>query len=156
MRTTTAPKRRELEFHALDDVRRDVDALHAAGYHRLGNWTLGQTCEHLGIFFRGCLDGFTQRAPWYTRPFGGLILRRVLRSGRMPTGVKVPADWLPGPPTGDDRAAVEHLVALLARFEQHAGPLHPSPLFGPLSRETWARLHLIHCAHHLSFLVPAR
>ncbi len=54
-----ALKRHELDFRTLDDVRREVDALHAAGYQRLGNWTLGQTCAHLGIFVHGCLDGFT-------------------------------------------------------------------------------------------------
>ena len=32
--------------------------------------------------------------------------------------------------------------------------LGPSPLFGKMSRDELTRLHLIHCAHHLSFLTP--
>ena len=34
------------------------------------------------------------------------------------------------------------------------GPAIPHRIFGPLTREEWHRLQLIHCAHHLSFAVP--
>jgi hypothetical protein len=36
----------------------------------------------------------------------------------------------------------------------HAGPFRESPLFGMVDKETLVRLHRIHTAHHLSFLVP--
>ena len=57
-------------------------------------------------------------------------------------------------PGGDEAAAVERLRQALARLQAHEGMFKPSPLCGPLDRETWLRLHLLHCSHHLSFLIP--
>ena len=42
----------------------------------------------------------------------------------------------------------------IRRWQGHTGPLHPSPLFGGNNKDNWLKGHLIHCAHHLSFLIP--
>ena len=47
----------------------------------------------------------------------------------------------------------DRLIQLIQRFQQHQGSLHPSPLFGPLTRQQWDDLHVIHCSHHLGFLI---
>lgn len=148
-------QRRKLAFHNLNDVVADVEQLQRGGYRRLGQWSLGQICKHLGIFVQGSLDGFTQKVPWFIRLFGGFILRRMLKQRAMPVGVKVPASFLP-PPEVDETPEVAAFCELLRRFDAHRGPLQPSPLFGAMSKETWLDLHLIHAAHHLSFLVPER
>jgi hypothetical protein len=55
---------------------------------------------------------------------------------------------------GDPAAAVAKLRESVARFKAYAGEIHPSPLFGAMTKEEATRLQLVHCAHHLSFLVP--
>jgi hypothetical protein len=145
--------RRPLDFRTFDEVRADLDRLRA-GYQKGGNWSLGQVCNHLAIFVRGSLDGFTgPRPPWFLRMIGPFLLRRMIKNRRMPEGVKVPAHFQPQASAEDSRE-VQELQDLLRRFEKHQGPLHPSPLGGELSYDTWRELHLIHCAHHLSFLQP--
>ncbi len=146
-------ERRKLDFRDFNDLLGDLQRLRG-GYLRAGNWTLSQVCDHLAIFFRGSLDGFGRMMPWLVRvTLGKLILRSILRNRGMRSGVKVPAHFLPGDPR-EDAAAADELAGLVERFRRHEGPLHPSPLFGRLSREQWTELHLIHASHHMSFLVP--
>jgi hypothetical protein len=150
---TQSIRRRPLEFHDMHEVVADVQRLQDEGYDRAGNWTLSQVCDHLAIFFRGSLDGFSQKVPWLIRVLlGRMIFRWIMRRG-MGEGVKVPKGFLPGDPRSDS-AAAEDLIQLVERFRNQVGEYQPSPLFGRLSRDEWTRLHLIHCAHHLSFLVP--
>jgi hypothetical protein len=40
------------------------------------------------------------------------------------------------------------------RLKAHTGAIIPSPFFGPMSKDECVGLQLVHCAHHLSFLVP--
>jgi len=146
--------RQQLEFADLDRLAAELTRLRDTGYTPQGNWTLGQICDHLAIFFRGSLDGFSQRVPWLIRvTLGKLILRSIFKNRGMREGVKVPKSFLPGEP-GDDAESVATLLELIDRFRAHPGDYHPSPLFGHLSREQWTALHLIHAAHHLSFLTP--
>jgi hypothetical protein len=145
---------RNLEFRTGKEVAAELDRLHAGGYEKAGNWDLAQTCDHLGFFIRESLDGFTFRVPWLFKVlFGRLVLRRILRQRRMKAGVPTPQKPLPAP-GGDESAAVERLKHILARLDAHEGELHPSPFFGYLTPAEWRELHLIHCAHHLGFLIP--
>ena len=146
------PTRRNIQFSDFDQVAADVNELQAKGYQRCGNWSLGQICDHLAIFMRGSLDGYSWKIPWVFRvTIGSFFLRRILRQKKMATGVKVPKVFLPGEPT-DDVASVESFLELVRRYQYHTGPMAPSPLSGKLSRQEWDQLHLIHAAHHLSFL----
>jgi len=146
------PTRRDIQFSDFDQVAADVSDLQAKGYQRCGNWTLGQICDHLAIFMRGSLDGFSWKIPWIFRvTIGSFFLRRILRQRKMATGVKVPKVFLPGEPT-EDIASVESFLQLVRRYQNHTGAMVPSPLSGKLSRQEWDQLHLIHAAHHLSFL----
>jgi hypothetical protein len=75
----------------------------------------------------------------------------------MPAGLKGPEVLMPSAPEhidAHDREQLQHLLATLDRYDAYSQSLKPSPLFGPLSRSQWDRLHLIHAAHHLSFIVP--
>ena len=154
------PTRRSLEFRDLDDALRDVENLRARGYDRAGDWNLAQVCGHLADWIRFPLDGYP-RPPLFLRPFlwlarhliGPRELRKVLTKRAMPTAAPTFNQTIPLP-AGDESAAVARLRDSVARFKAHTGPLHPSPLFGPLDRDTATKLQLIHCAHHLSFLVP--
>jgi hypothetical protein len=45
--------------------------------------------------------------------------------------------------------------AAAAYCKASSGPVIPHPSIGPLTKAEWDRFHLIHCAHHLSFAIPA-
>ncbi len=148
---------RQLDFKAFTEVRAELDRLHQGGYEKLGQWDLAQVCDHLAFFIRGSLDGPTFRVPWLFKVlFGKMALRRILSQRRMKAGGFTPQTPLPSP-GGDEAAAVARLKELLARFEAQlgdGGELHPSPFFGRLTPDEWRQLHLIHCGHHLGFLLP--
>jgi hypothetical protein len=159
----TAPgrQRRHLHFETFDDVVADVRQLEL-GYERLGNWSLGQTCDHLANFMRLSLEGFPSRlVPW---PLSTLM-RRVLLSPRrivrpMPPGLRTPKYLVPAPlPPGADARAADHaaaarLVTMCRRVKHHGGDFYPSPIFGRLTPALWRLVHLRHCELHLSFLAP--
>ena len=145
--------RRRLDFQRLDDVMPEVDRL-LKGYRATGRWSLGQICKHLAGMMHSSVDGFAQTAPWVVRAtVGPLAKRHVLRTGRMPEGIKLPKAAQPRPDL-DARAEAEALRATIQQFARMAGPLKPHPFFGKLTVDEWTRLHAIHAAHHLGFLVP--
>jgi hypothetical protein len=147
-------ERRRLDFKNWDEALADVDRLRAAGYDRSGNWDLSQIVDHVGEGFRTALRGTDHRAAWIVRKvFGPIILQRIFRQRRMKAGIKVPDWWLPGP-TRDESAAVDRFRADLAAFQAMTTTPFPHPFFGPLTKQQWNELALIHAAHHLSFLIP--
>jgi len=146
--------RRTLSFSDFPSVAADLDRLHKGGYEKAGQWDLAQICDHLSYFIEGSLDGHAFRVPWLIRVlFGRMVLKRILKTRQMRTGVHTPQDPLPRP-GGDEAAAVTRLKSVLDRLDKHQGELHRSPFFGYLTPQQWRDLHLIHCGHHLSFLVP--
>jgi hypothetical protein len=54
-----------------------------------------------------------------------------------------------------EREEVEGLRQGIAHYRASPGPVIPHRIFGPLTKDEWDRLQLIHFAHHLSFAVPA-
>lgn len=152
--------RRELRFESLDDIVREAEHLLAVGYEPAGKWDLAQCCGHLSEWFRYQLDGFP-RPPLLLRPVfwavrntvGPRMGRKLLTEGTMKAGLPTIPQSVP-PAGANDAAAVGHLRAVIARWDAHDGPFHPSPLFGPMSKEAFRRVHLLHAAHHLSYLIP--
>src|SRR5262245_15913860 len=127
--------RRSLTFASLEEVMPDVDRL-LRGHTTVGNWSLGQICNHLAQGINRTIDGFpkTARAPWLIRKtVGGFLLRRMLRTGRFVEGMKAPAECQPAP-GADARVEAEALRAALRRFAAHSGPLVEHPLDGAVSR----------------------
>jgi hypothetical protein len=152
--------RRALNFVDLDEVVADAAMLHRGGYEKVGTWDLAQIAGHLAEWLRFPLEGFPE-APLPTRLMLGAMrrtvgrraLRAILASRSMPGGRPTLRETIPAP-GGDEARAIERLREAVARFQAHEGPYHPSPLFGELDRVQATQLQLIHCAHHLSFLVP--
>jgi hypothetical protein len=146
-------ERRQLDFRDFDSVAADIDRLHKNGYDKVGQWELCQTCDHLSTVMRMSMEGFPFKAAWYIRLLGPLVKGRFFKTRRMSEGFQAPAVLIPLA-AGDEKAAVGSCKELLRRVQTHSEEFHPNPFFGRLTPDEWRQLHLIHAAHHLSFLIP--
>src|SRR5206468_12018130 len=91
------PGRRTLRFNSFDDVMPDVDRL-LEGHTTVGNWSLGQICNHLAGALVASVEGFPGRAPWLVRKtLGRLKWRQIRGTGTMPAGVQLPERVRPRP-----------------------------------------------------------
>ena len=145
---------RQLELKGFPEVLAEIDCLQRSGYQKAGQWDFTQVCDHLTYFIKGSLDGHAFHVAWLLKSlFGRCVLRRILKKRKMKAGVFTPQKPLPAP-GGDEAAAVARLKEVIGRLQTHQGELHDSPFFGHLTPEEWRELHLIHCNHHLGFLVP--
>jgi hypothetical protein len=145
---------RQLDLKDFDEALVEVDRLDKDGYEKAGQWDLAQTCDHLTYFIKGSLDGHPFKVPWLLKVLlGRLILRRILKTRRMKAGATTPQKPLPQP-GGDQSTAVARFKDTIGRLRTHQGEMHASPFFGYLTPQQWRDLHLIHCAHHLGYLIP--
>jgi Protein of unknown function (DUF1569) len=152
-------RRHGLTFATLADAVADAEQLSAAGYTAAGKWTLSQVCDHLADWLSYSMDGFPM-TPVFVRPVLWLMRQTVgqRQKAKLLAGAPFPVGGPTLPqsvhPPGDDAAAVGRFKETAARFDRHTGPTHPSPLFGPLTKDEVRVLHTAHAAHHLSFLSP--
>jgi hypothetical protein len=147
------PGRRALRFESLDDVMPDVERL-LEGHTTVGNWTLAQICRHLATVARRVVDLPASTPVDASQWVGEEKKREVFASGLLPEGIPGPPEIMPGEGL-DAHEEAEGLRRALDHFRASPGPVIPHRVFGPLSRDEWHRLQCIHCAHHLSFAVPA-
>jgi hypothetical protein len=154
--TASVQGRRKLTFRSFDEVLSDAETLvRSPNTKMLGNWPLPQLLTHLATTINGSIDGISGRAPWFLRPIGPLVKRRIFKNGMSPgfnlpkaREVKAfPVAASPQEALGKLRAAVERLK------NERMTACHP--FFGKLTHEEWTRLHLRHAEMHLSFAVPA-
>ena len=153
-------ERRKLRFTSLDDIIQDAEHLHAVGYEKTGKWDLAQICNHCACWVKYPMDGFP-KLPFWLKPIFFVIkhtmlpkLEKQMREEKtMPVGLGT-APMTVFKPGEDEAAAVANFKNELVRMKNFTGPMHPSPLRGQLSKEEWVDSHLVHCGHHLSFLVP--
>jgi len=153
-------ERRNLSFQAFDEVLADIDRIQVAGYTQAGKWNLSQICSHLNDWMTFPLDGFPKQIlPIRVMLFlmkitiGKSQFRTILRRSQMKSGMPTMPETV-HPPSGDDATAIEKFRQTVVRMRDYRGEVHPSPLFGTMDLDSAKRLQLIHCAHHLSFLVP--
>lgn len=154
VKTAKVTGRRQLHFETYQDVLDDVHHLAAAPHRQLGNWSLGEICQHLAKAMRVSTDGAPGRAPWYLRMVGPLLKNRIINNPMSPGFTLPPAmagTFLPD--CAETEAGVSELEQAVARMNDASGR-HPHPVFGTLSREEWDKLHMRHCEMHLSFIVP--
>lgn len=160
MQPKEAVQRRALTFATLEEAVRDAERLRARGYEKAGAWDLSQCCHHLAVLMRYPIDGFPRfpfpmsAVSWILKhTFAPRYLRKILESGTWPSGNPTDNRTIQAA-GGNEAEAVEELRDAVTRLLTHAGPFQTSPLFGMLDKETLIKLHRIHAAHHLSFLVP--
>lgn len=152
-------ERRQLRFDRLEDAIRDVEVLRSGPYVATGKWSLSQVCDHLADWMTYPIDGFP-KAPFFIAPFlwalkvtvGKRKVATYLRDRSFPAGKPTMPQTVHA--DRDDREAADRFRAAVERFVAHDGPVHPSPLFGEMTKDVAEQLQRVHCAHHLSFLVP--
>ena len=145
--------RRPLKYASMDEVMPDVDRL-LLGHRTLGQWSLGQICRHLSGVVAASAEGFPGLLPWLVRrTVGPRILRTMLTTEALREGVWLPEKIKPKPGL-DARAEAETLRAAVRQFAARPDPPVEHPICGKLTRDQWDHFHRVHCAHHLSFVVP--
>jgi hypothetical protein len=149
--TQTASRREELRFANVADVIADVQQLRR-GYGQTGNWSLPQICWHLETATRLRMTPGPFPANTPEQDARRERLREILATGRLPSGIDAPAPAIP--PSNVDESAIDSLIATLTRWDEYTGPIAPHRLFGNMPEADLRKLNLIHCAHHLSYLVP--
>jgi hypothetical protein len=145
--------RRTLHFNSYEDVLADVHAMQASRKHALGNWSLGQVCEHLAKAIEYAIDGAPFRASWIFRMVGPWIKKRFIARPMKP-GFQLPksaAEYLPT--QTEDAAGVARLEKAIQRWGQ-CSDIKPHSIFGPMTREEYDQLNFRHAEMHLSFIVP--
>ena len=159
--TNATPSRFPSNFTNLDEVIQRLELLQREGYTSVGNWNLAQVSEHLRDWFSFMIEGYPS-APFpvnwmlwgMKNTVGKSMLRKILRSGSMASGGPTMKQTVHAAGGIDDATSVLRLKEMIERFRSHRDPYFPSPMFGDLSAAEGLSLQLIHCAHHLSFLVP--
>ena len=153
---------RSLSFSDLRQVMPEVYRLRDHGYTQTGSWDLVQTCDHLADWMSFPIDGFP-KAPWFIGwmfpllrlTVGKSALKKILATGEMGRGTPTMPETV-YKAGGNPEKAIERLAKSLERLSGAKSPIHPSPIFGVMTKEQLVRLQLIHCAHHLGFLIPKR
>jgi hypothetical protein len=144
--------RRTLTFRDLDDVLPDVERL-LHGHQTLGHWSLGQICRHLATVLKRVVDLPASTPFDPSQALGEEAKRQVLESGTLPEGLPAPAEIVPTEAV-TEAEGLEELRQAVAYYKASPGPVVAHRLFGKLTRAEWDRLQCIHCAHHLSFVIP--
>jgi hypothetical protein len=160
MAISETKKKRTLKFTDFDEMMADVRGLMDQGYVSYGNWTLGQVCSHVADWMRFPLDGFP-RAPlpirammWVMKKTVGPGMKRKILADGFKSGMPTAPETVAKPDEMTDQQGAEKLQETIGRLMSYEGELKPSPLFGPMDKETLINVSLLHAEHHLGFLEP--
>ena len=144
-------KREGLVYVHEDDVADDVHRLRR-GYIQTGGWTLGQICWHLAATTNARMVPGPHPANSPEQDARAGLLKFVFSSGKLPLGIVAPDRLLPPLDAGDE--SINACLDALEDIKRYSDPFAPHRLFGQLTEAETRRHNLIHCAHHLSNLVP--
>lgn len=150
-------EREELRLQKWDDVLAQLETIQAKGIQQLGAWDASQCCGHLNQWLSFPMDGFPdpglmmKPVLWLMKQtVGKSQLNSIIQDGFKPGVPTLPAT-VPEPNAQAVDLAVAELKATIQRFRAYTGPIHASPLFGAMTKETAEQLQFRHFEHHLSF-----
>ena len=155
MITPSKSSRRPLKFKTPQELNAELDRLQTGNYQKVGNWSLPQACHHLASTIEGSLapapnDVPTPEETAMKEKFFGMVRSPEGMPEKLPIGnsALIPPDDCTDAEIDRLKRAFETL-ATLPHKQIKVGRCGPVPV--PEVTE----LHLIHCAHHLSFLLPS-
>ncbi len=149
---------------------RAVPVEHWHAPRAVGKWSPAEETVHVTLAYRVLaneLEGgpsMVVRGQWWQRTLLRLmVLPRILRSGKLPSGARAPRELRPPPATDDaatllirfDEAAASFTGALAAVRTLDPGRRLVHPYFGPLPLAHVLRFATLHTRHHLAFLPAA-
>ncbi len=136
--------RRTIQFDSLDEVLADVENLQRLGYEKVGNWTLGQMCNHLAGSVNLTMSKPIQLIPRFLQRIAIQTFLSLAFLGKFGNaiGLRLPTS-LPQKQPMDDTVGAQRLKESFDKLRQP----NTSQLLD---------FHLWHCVHHLSFLIPRR
>jgi hypothetical protein len=151
--TTSKAKRRTLHFDSYDELLAEVHSLAARPTRHLGNWSLGEACQHLAVAMNMAIDGAGFKPNLLLRLVGPFLMKRII-SRPMSPGFKFPKTATALVPKDADVAAgVAALEAAIARV-QGIPDRQPHAVLGRMTREQWDQLQFRHSEMHLSLILP--
>jgi hypothetical protein len=154
MITPSKTSRRPLKFKTVTELDAELDRLRPGKYTRAGKWSLPQVCHHLASVIEGSLqpapnDEPTPEEAAIKAKFFGMVQSPQGMPENMPIGN---AALIPG-----DNCTEAEIDRLRGAFQTLGELPHKQVKVGrcgPVPVAELIDLHLIHAAHHLSFLVP--
>jgi Protein of unknown function (DUF1569) len=154
MITPSKSSRRPLKFKTVAELDAELDQLRAGKYKKMGQWSLHQACRHLALVIEGNLNPPSSDVPTpeeaaMKEKFFGMVMGEAGMPENLPIGnsALIPSEDC-------TEAEVEHLKAAFASFEKYPHKYIKVGRCGPVPVSELLPLHLAHCAHHLSFLIP--
>jgi DinB family protein len=129
-------------------------------------WSPAQVTEHVVLAYEAVLAELAGGSPmrFRTKRWQRVILRlrvlpRILKTGRLPTGVRAPREIRPGPPSASPAELLERLRDLARRADAELTSRRTSarlthPYLGPLRADQALRFCAIHTNHHARQLRP--
>lgn len=138
-------------FSTLAEALLAVDDL-TSGHARIaGAWPAHHALNHCAQSIEYSITGFPALKPaWVRATIGRLVLRRFLARGYMghdTTGPIAGAPPLDHPP--DLAGAARRLREAVQAFERFSGPPADHFVYGPVTKDEYRRLHLMHLSDHL-------
>jgi hypothetical protein len=149
--------RRTLHFNSLEDISTDVEHLAGSrGIKTLGNWSTGQTFEHLARNFNKSIDGYDHLLPAVVRLVARVLFKKRFLTQPMSAGFKLGAKSSAElvPDATPYEAGLQDLRRAMKRLQTET-KRSAMPVLGPLTVDEWTQLHCRHAELHLSFLIPA-
>ena len=122
MNEGTVQERRLLRFENLSEIMPEVRRL-APAHRTVGNWSLGQTCQHLSKSFNGSVEGFDLSRHRIKRFFIKKRMLEVALTKGIPRNWLVDANLTPAPHV-DLENGMADLEAAIERYREHRGGLH--------------------------------
>ncbi len=124
-----------------------------------GKWSPAQVTEHVALTYQALLQELSagqamrvRTTGWHRILLRALLLPRILRTGRIPSGSVAPRELRPGTAALDQAALLEQLRSsawrLDAELAAHAFAHLTHPYFGRLRSAEVLRFCAIHTAHH--------
>jgi hypothetical protein len=151
LQPTKPPQRQGLVFVDDDAVIGEIRRLQG-GYSQVGLWSLNQICWHLDATTAARMNPGPVQPNTPEQDAMAPIFRTVLRTGKLPPGIKAPDPLVPPAQVGDE--AVERCIATLEKWKAYTGPVAQHRIFGNLTLDQAKVLNRVHCANHLSCLLP--
>lgn len=135
----------------LKHLERLGEQINAGRVAAIGEWNLPQVFQHCTQSVRFSLTGFPEHKPdWFLHSVGPMAFSLFSARGAMPHDLR---EAIPGAPVLDRNSppasALQTLMQTLRDFDTHTGALAPHFAFGTLSKQEYARAHVLHIRNHL-------